>query len=139
MPVTIIIGAQWGDEGKGRVADVLGAQADVVARYAGGDNAGHTIAVDGEVFKLHLVPSGVLHAEVSCVLGNGMVINPVNLLAEMDGLCARGVHISPERFLISTRAHIITPAHVALDRASEKALGAQAIGTTLRGHWPGLP
>ncbi len=136
MPVTIIIGAQWGDEGKGRVADVLGAQADVVARYAGGDNAGHTIAVDGEVFKLHLVPSGVLHAGVSCVLGNGMVINPVNLLAEMDGLCARGVHISPERFLISTRAHIITPAHVALDRASEKALGAQAIGTTLCGIGP---
>ncbi len=136
MPATIIIGAQWGDEGKGRVADVLGAQADVVARYAGGDNAGHTIAVDGKVFKLHLVPSGVLHEGVSCVLGNGMVINPVNLLAEIDGLCARGVNITPERFLISTRAHIITPAHVVLDRASEQALGAQAIGTTLRGIGP---
>ncbi len=136
MPATIIIGAQWGDEGKGRVADVLGAQADVVARYAGGDNAGHTIAVDGEVFKLHLVPSGVLHEGVSCVLGNGMVINPVNLLAEIDCLCARGVNITPERFLISTRAHIITPAHIALDCASEQALGAQAIGTTLRGIGP---
>lgn len=136
MPVTIIIGAQWGDEGKGRVADVLGAQADVVARYAGGDNAGHTIAVGDAVFKLHLVPSGVLHESVSCVLGNGMVINPVNLLAEMDALRARGVEITPERFLISSRAHIITPAHIALDRASERALGEQAIGTTLRGIGP---
>ncbi|MCE2490458.1 MAG: adenylosuccinate synthase [Anaerolineae bacterium] len=136
MPVTLIIGAQWGDEGKGRVADVLGADADVVARYAGGDNAGHTIAVGDEVFKLHLVPSGILHEDVSCVLGNGMVINPVNLLAEMDGLRARGVDLSPERFLISSRAHIITPAHIALDRASEQALGEQAIGTTLRGIGP---
>lgn len=136
MPVTIIIGAQWGDEGKGRVADGLGAEADVVARYAGGDNAGHTIAVRGEVFKLHLVPSGILHPAVCCVLGNGMVINPVNLLAEMDALRARGVAITPERLLISARAHIITPAHIALDRADEEALGAQAIGTTLRGIGP---
>ena len=136
MPVTIIIGAQWGDEGKGRVADVLGAKADVVARYAGGDNAGHTIAVGSEIFKLHLVPSGALHSDVSCVLGNGMVINPVNLLAEMEALRARGVAFTPERFLISTRAHIITPAHVALDKAGEQALGAQAIGTTLRGIGP---
>ena len=136
MPVTLIIGAQWGDEGKGRVADVLGAGADVVARYAGGDNAGHTVAVGDEVYKLHLVPSGVLHEGVSCVLGNGMVINPVNLLGEMDRLSARGIEISPERFLISTRAHIITPAHIALDRASEQELGAQAIGTTLRGIGP---
>ena len=136
MPVTIIIGAQWGDEGKGRVADLLGADADVVARYAGGDNAGHTIAVGGEVFKLHLVPSGILHDRVTCVLGNGMVINPVNLLAEMDGLAARGVDITPERFLISSRAQVITPAHVALDRASERELGDQAIGTTLRGIGP---
>ncbi|MCY3906902.1 MAG: adenylosuccinate synthase [Anaerolineaceae bacterium] len=136
MPVTLIIGAQWGDEGKGRVADLLGADADVVARYAGGDNAGHTIAVGDEVFKLHLVPSGILHESASCVLGNGMVINPVNLLAEMDQLSSRGVDLSPGRFLISSRAHIITPAHVALDRASERALGDEAIGTTLRGIGP---
>lgn len=136
MPVTIIIGAQWGDEGKGRVADLFGADADVVARYAGGDNAGHTIAVAGEVFKLHLVPSGILHDRVACVLGNGMVINPVNLLAEMDGLAARGIQITPERFLISSRAHIITPAHVAQDRATEQELGDRAIGTTLRGIGP---
>ena len=136
MPVTLIIGAQWGDEGKGRVADVLGAGADVVARYAGGDNAGHTVAVGDEVFKLHLVPSGILHQNASCVLGNGMVINPVNLLAEMDQLRSRGVDLSPERFLISSRAHVITPAHVALDRASERALGEGAIGTTLRGIGP---
>ncbi len=136
MPVTIIIGAQWGDEGKGRVADLLGADADVVARYAGGDNAGHTIAVGDEVFRLHLLPSGVLHADTSCVLGNGMVINPVNLLAEMDALGSRGISITPERFLISSRAHIIIPAHVALDRANERSLGDQAIGTTLRGIGP---
>ena len=136
MPATIIIGAQWGDEGKGRVADWLAAESDVVARYAGGDNSGHTVAVGDEIFKLHLVPSGILHDETTCVLGNGTVINPVNLLDEMDGLIARGVDVSPERFLISTRAHIVTPAHIALDRASEKARGDDAIGTTLRGIGP---
>lgn len=136
MPATIVIGAQWGDEGKGGVADRLAAEADVVARYAGGDNAGHTVAVGSKVFKLHLVPSGILHERATCVLGNGTVINPVNLLQEMDDLAARGVNISPERLLISTRAHIVTPAHIALDRASEKARGSEAIGTTLRGIGP---
>jgi adenylosuccinate synthase len=136
MPATILIGAQWGDEGKGRVADWLAGESDVVARFAGGDNAGHTVYVGESVFKLHLVPSGILREHVTCVLGNGMVINPVNLLKEMDGLKAMGVNISPETMVISTKAHIITPAHIALDSASEKSLGDQAIGTTLRGIGP---
>lgn len=136
MPATIVIGAQWGDEGKGGVTDRLAAEADVVARFAGGDNAGHTVAVGDDVFKLHLVPSGILHDRTTCVLGNGLVINPVNLLKEMDGLSSRGIDLSPARFFISTRAHIITPAHIALDQASEKARGADAIGTTLRGIGP---
>lgn len=136
MAVTILIGAQWGDEGKGRVADSLAAKSDVVARYAGGDNAGHTVYVGQERFALHLVPSGILHPHVTCLLGNGLVINPVNLLAEMDRLSAQGVNITPQNFLISTRAHLITPAHIALDGASEKALGDQKIGTTLRGIGP---
>src|SRR5690606_2778899 len=136
MPATIIVGAQWGDEGKGGVTDRLAAEADVVARFAGGDNAGHTVAVGGKVYKLHLVPSGILYDGVTCVLGNGMVINPLNLLQEIDGLVAQGVAVSPDRLLISTRAHIITPAHIALDRAIEKARGEGAIGTTLRGIGP---
>lgn len=136
MPATILVGAQWGDEGKGRVADWLAAEADVVGRFAGGDNAGHTVVVGNSVVKLHLVPSGILHRHVTCVLGNGMVINPVNLLKEMDGLAAQGVDISPDRLVISTKAHLITPAHIGLDSANEKARGDQAIGTTLRGIGP---
>lgn len=136
MPATIVIGAQWGDEGKGRVADWLAAESDVVARYAGGDNAGHTVVVDGQVFKLHLIPSGILHEHVTCVLGNGTVINPVNLLKEIDQITAMGVPVPPERLLVSSRAHLITPAHIALDGLSEKSRGGQAIGTTLRGIGP---
>jgi adenylosuccinate synthase len=136
MPATIMIGAQWGDEGKGRAVDWLASSADVVARFAGGDNAGHTVYVGRDVFKLHLIPSGILHPQVVCVLGNGMVINPPNLIAEIDHLATMGVEINPDRLLISTRAHIITPAHIALDTAREHALGHQAIGTTLRGIGP---
>ena len=131
-----MIGAHWGDEGKGRVTDELAAESDIVARFAGGDNAGHTVYVNGELFKFHLLPSGILHQGVTCVLGNGMVINPVNLLREMDEMAARGIDVSPERLHISTRAHIISPAHIALDKAAEQARGAQAIGTTLRGIGP---
>lgn len=136
MPAAIIIGAQWGDEGKGRAVDWLAAQSDIVARFSGGDNAGHTVVVGSEVFKLHLIPSGILHAGVTCVMGNGMVINPVNLVKEMDRLAALGVDVNPERLLISSRAHIITPAHIAQDAAKEQALGAEKIGTTLRGIGP---
>ena len=136
MPITILIGAQWGDEGKGRVVDWLASSADIVARYAGGDNAGHTVALDGEVYKLHLIPSGILHSNVVSVMGNGMVINPVNLVREIQALRKIGVEISPERLVISSRAHIITPAHIALDKAKELALGDAKIGTTLRGIGP---
>ncbi len=136
MPITILIGAQWGDEGKGRVVDWLAASADIVARYAGGDNAGHTVALDGEVYKLHLIPSGILHSDVVSVMGNGMVVNPVNLVREINVLRKMGVDIGPERLVISSRAHIITPAHIALDKAKELALGDAKIGTTLRGIGP---
>ncbi len=136
MPATVLVGAQWGDEGKGRVADWIAAQSDVVARYAGGDNAGHTVAVEDKVFKLHLIPSGILHERAMCVLGNGLVVQPVNFVREIDGLIAGGVPITPERLALSIRAHIITPAHIALDKAAEAARGAGAIGTTLRGIGP---
>ena len=136
MPITILIGAQWGDEGKGRVVDWLASSADIVARYAGGDNAGHTVAFGNAVYKLHLIPSGILHSNVVSVMGNGMVINPVSLVGEIKALQDIGVDISPERLVISSRAHIITPAHVALDKAKEMALGEAKIGTTLRGIGP---
>jgi len=136
MPATIVIGAQWGDEGKGSTVDRLAATADIVARFGGGDNAGHTINIGQDVFKLHLVPSGILREQVKCILGNGMVVNPLKLLEELDMLAKLGVDISPERIFISTRAHIITPAHRALDAAREQSLGDRAIGTTLRGIGP---
>lgn len=136
MPVTIIIGAQWGDEGKGRFVDWFSAEADIVARYSGGDNAGHTIAIEGTVYKMHLIPSGILHRGVVAIMGNGMVINPVNLVKEIEHLRSQGVHISPDNLVISNRAHIITPAHIALDRANESQRGEDAIGTTLRGIGP---
>lgn len=136
MPVTVVIGAQWGDEGKGRFVDWFAASAQMVGRYAGGDNAGHTVAVGDTVYKLHLIPSGVLRDGTVAVMGNGMVVNPVSLLAEMDTLAAQGVSITPDNLLISSRAHVITPAHRALDKARELARGKDAIGTTLRGIGP---
>ena len=136
MPATIIVGTQWGDEGKGRAVDTLSAEADVVARYGGGDNAGHTVYVGDDLFKLHLLPAGILHEGVTCILGNGMVINPVNILVEIDRLRGMGITVTPDRLLISTRAHIITAAHVARDSAQEKARGDHKIGTTLRGIGP---
>jgi adenylosuccinate synthase len=136
MPLNIIVGAQWGDEGKGRIVDLLAAQSDVVARYNGGDNAGHTVTVGERIFKLHLIPSGIIHAAPISVLGNGMVINPASLLREMDDLRKVGVEISPQRLMISYAAHLITPAHRALDQAQEKLRGQGQIGTTGRGIGP---
>jgi adenylosuccinate synthase len=136
MPVTILIGAQWGDEGKGRFVDYFAKDADIVARYSGGDNAGHTVAVGETVYKMHLIPSGVLHKNVVSVMGNGMVVNPLNLAKEIAYLQGMGVDISPDNLVISTRAHIITPAHIELDKAKEKQRGDEAIGTTLRGIGP---
>ncbi len=136
MPATVLIGAQWGDEGKGRVADWLAAQADIVARFAGGDNAGHTVNVGGQTFKLHLIPSGILHPGVTCILGAGTVVNPLTVLSEIADLHKKGIEVTPDRLLIDVRAHIITPAHLALDGANEVSLGEEAIGTTKRGIGP---
>lgn len=136
MPLTVVVGAQWGDEGKGRIVDLLAAKADIVARYYGGDNAGHTVTVGKETFKLHLLPSGVVHPHSIGLLGNGMVINPATLLDEMDRIRRAGVEVNPERIKISHAAHIITPGHIALDGAREAARGAGLIGTTKRGIGP---
>ncbi|MEZ0396500.1 MAG: adenylosuccinate synthase [Anaerolineales bacterium] len=136
MTLQIIVGAQWGDEGKGRIVDWFAAEADYAARYNGGDNAGHTVTVAGQIFKLHLVPSGVIHPHVIGVLGNGMVVNPQTLLEEMDMLAGNGIEVSPSRLRISFAAHLITPAHKALDRAIEAARGRAEIGTTGRGIGP---
>jgi adenylosuccinate synthase len=136
MPIDVIIGAQWGDEGKGRITDLLAREAAAAARYSGGDNAGHTVTVGGEIFKLHLLPSGMIQPGVAGVLGNGMVVNPQRLLEEMDKLAAKGVEVSPARVKISYAAHLITPAHIALDKANEAARGQGKIGTTGRGIGP---
>jgi adenylosuccinate synthase len=136
MPITVILGAQWGDEGKGKITDLLAAEADIVARFAGGDNAGHTVTVGTERFALHLIPSGILYPSVTCLLGGGMVVNPRKLLSEMEGLAARGVDVSPARLKLSGRAHLIMPYHIALDGAAEAARGGAAIGTTKRGIGP---
>jgi adenylosuccinate synthase len=136
MALDIVIGTQWGDEGKGRVVDLLAANTDYVARYSGGDNAGHTVTVGNQTFKLHLVPSGIVHSHTVGIIGNGLVVNPKVLLEEMDMLRAKGVEINPRRLVISYAAHIITPAHLALDSAREAARGKGKIGTTLRGIGP---
>jgi adenylosuccinate synthase len=136
MSITVILGAQWGDEGKGKITDLLAAQTDLVVRYGGGDNAGHTVTVGTERFALHLIPSGILYPRVICLLGGGMVVNPQRLLAEMDGLAARGVDVSPARLKLSGQAHLILPYHIALDGAAEGLRGGAALGTTRRGIGP---
>jgi adenylosuccinate synthase len=136
MPLDIIVGAQWGDEGKGRVVDLLAERADYTARFNGGDNAGHTVIVGNQTFKLHLIPSGSIHPHSINVIGNGVVINPAVLLQEMEILRSAGVPVHPKRFFISYAANLITPAHCALDAAQEAARGQGKIGTTLRGIGP---
>jgi adenylosuccinate synthase len=136
MPLDIIIGAQWGDEGKGGITDLVAARADIVARFGGGDNAGHTLTIAGEIFKLHLIPSGIVREGIICLIGSGVVVNPAVFLRELDALEARGVDISPDRLKVSHNAHLITPAHVALDKALEQQRGDEAIGTTQRGIGP---
>ncbi len=134
MPATVVIGAQWGDEGKGKVVDLLAERSDMVARYQGGNNAGHTIVAGDEVYKLHLVPSGILYPGTVCVIGNGTVVDPGALCEEIDGLEKRGVSL--EMLRISGNAHLIMPYHVMLDGASEMRLGKFSIGTTRRGIGP---
>jgi adenylosuccinate synthase len=134
MPATVIVGAQWGDEGKGKIVDLLAQSSDVVCRYQGGPNAGHTIVSDGETFKLHHVPSGILYGGKICVVGAGCVVDPGLLVEELDELEARGVSTAGLR--ISGNAHLIMPWHVAIDSASERRLGKLQIGTTRRGIGP---
>ncbi len=134
MPATVIVGAQWGDEGKGKVVDLLAERSDVVVRYQGGNNAGHTIVRDGETFKLHIIPSGILYANKLCIIGNGTVVDPGVLCEEIDGLEARGVSVDGLR--LSSAAHLIMPYHVLLDGAAEVKLGRFSIGTTRRGIGP---
>ena len=134
MPALVLVGAQWGDEGKGKATDLIGSAADYVVRYQGGNNAGHTVVVDGESYALHLLPSGVLRPGCTPVIGNGVVIDPAVLLEEIDGLAARGV--SCDRLLVSATAHLIMPHHRALDRVTERYLGSARIGTTGRGIGP---
>ena len=134
MPATVVVGTQWGDEGKGKLTDLLAREMDVVVRYQGGHNAGHRIVVDGEAFALQLIPSGILYPSVTPVIGNGVVVDPSVLLQEIDALEAKGVDTS--RLLVSGNAHLIMPYHVEIDRVTERYLGKSALGTTKRGIGP---
>ncbi|MHB1041965.1 MAG: adenylosuccinate synthase [Eubacteriales bacterium] len=134
MSTVVIIGAQWGDEGKGKVTDFLAAKADMVVRYQGGNNAGHTVVVEGREYKLHLIPSGILYPGKTCIIGSGVVIDPEVLIAELDALGKRG--ISTSNLKISQRAHVIFPYHRRLDQVEEDRKGDQKIGTTGRGIGP---
>ena len=134
MPANIVIGTQWGDEGKGKVIDILASEADVVVRSQGGNNAGHTVESNGEVYKLHLIPSGILYKNTLCLIGAGVVLDPKDLLGEIDSMSERG--ISFDNLRIDPRAHIIMPWHIKLDGLSEKFRGGSDIGTTGRGIGP---
>jgi len=136
MPNVVIVGAQWGDEGKGKIVDVLSRHVDAVVRFQGGNNAGHTLVVDGQKLVLHLLPSGVLRSDCACVIGNGVVVDPGVLLEELARLEASGRSLTAERLCVSGLAHVIMPYHLALDRLREAALGASRIGTTCRGIGP---
>ena len=133
MPATVIVGAQWGDEGKGKIVDLLAERADLVCRYNGGPNAGHTIVADGETYKVRHIPSGILRGKDS-VIGAGCVVDPAVLVEELDELASRGIAV--DRLHLSTNAHVIMPWHVAIDQGSERRLGELAIGTTKRGIGP---
>ncbi|NMB30587.1 MAG: adenylosuccinate synthase, partial [Clostridiales bacterium] len=134
MPANVVVGVQWGDEGKGKIIDILASRADVVVRSQGGNNAGHTVENDGEIYKLHLIPSGILYPNTLCLIGSGVVIDPKGILEEIDGLVARG--ISCDNLRIDPRAHVIMPWHISLDGLSEKSRGKGDIGTTGKGIGP---
>ena len=135
MANIVIVGTQWGDEGKGKIVDLLAETADMVVRFQGGNNAGHTMVVGGEQFICHLIPSGILQQK-TCVIGNGVVVDPAVLLAEMDALVSRGIDVGPDRLLICEKAHLIMPYHRSVDHAREKFKGDKKIGTTGRGIGP---
>ena len=132
---TVIVGSQWGDEGKGKIVDVLAERVDIIARYQGGANAGHTVHVGEEEFILHQIPSGILHPGRRCLLGNGVVLDPFQFFEEMDALIARGID-AEERVGVSVRAHLLLSYHKLLDRAAELGRGLHKIGTTGRGIGP---
>ena len=134
MPNKVVVGAQWGDEGKGKVIDILASRADMVVRSQGGNNAGHTVKTDGTVYKLHLIPSGILYPNCDCMIGNGVVVDPKSILEEMDELAGQGIAIS--RLRIDKRVHLIMPYHILLDSLSEDVRGASDIGTTKKGIGP---
>ncbi len=135
MANIVIVGTQWGDEGKGKIVDLLAEFADLVVRFQGGNNAGHTMVVAGEQFISHLVPSGILQKK-TCIIGNGVVVDPAVLVGELDNLSNRGVDVGPDRLKISEKAHVIMPYHQRLDHAREKMKGDKKIGTTGRGIGP---
>jgi adenylosuccinate synthase len=134
LPATVVVGTQWGDEGKGKLTDLLSKEMDVVVRYQGGHNAGHRIVVDGQAFALQLIPSGILYPAVTPVIGNGVVVDPKVLLEEIDALAAKG--IDTDRLMVSGNAHLVMPYHQELDRVTERFLGRNALGTTKRGIGP---
>ncbi len=135
MSSVIVVGSQWGDEGKGKIVDFLSEKADVVARYQGGHNAGHTVVIKDEKFILHLIPSGILYKDKMCLIGNGVVVDPAALIDEINGLKKRGVKVG-KNLLLSKNAHLIMPYHVAIDKESERFKGSKNIGTTGRGIGP---
>mgnify|MGYP006273141139 FL=1 len=134
MSTTVVVGTQWGDEGKGKITDMLCQQADVVGRYQGGNNAGHTVVVEDEEYKLHLIPSGILYEDTKCVIGNGVVIDPQVLIEELDNLAQRGIEAN--NLYLSSKAHVIMPYHRVLDKAEESRKGDGKIGTTGKGIGP---
>jgi adenylosuccinate synthase len=135
MPNVVVVGLQWGDEGKGKIVDFLSEKADVVARYQGGHNAGHTVVINNEKFILHLIPSGILYKGKMCLIGNGVVVDPAALIEEITGLKERGIEAGRNLFL-SKNAHLIMPYHIVVDRENERLRGAKSIGTTGRGIGP---
>jgi adenylosuccinate synthase len=136
MPNIVVIGTQWGDEGKGKVVDVLAQKAHMVIRFQGGNNAGHTMVVNGDEFISHLIPSGILHPSKMCLIGNGVVVDPEVLIGEITNLQSRGVAVTPENLLVSERAHLIMPYHKLIDQGRERRKGDRKIGTTGRGIGP---
>jgi len=136
MSNTVVVGTQWGDEGKGKVVDLLTAKADLVVRFQGGNNAGHTLVVEGQQFIFHIIPSGILYEDKKCLIGNGLVVDPEVLLEEIENLKEAGIEVNPKRLSLSDKAHIIMPYHQAIDVARDTAKGGDKIGTTGRGIGP---